>query len=346
VDCGKPDVASFFQQEIHRLKEVLRDRQSAAVPSNVSAVPSSAARPATREQIVRELLQTEASYAQSLGEVKRNIMLPLLEHIEKGELGLQDVTKEQVRTMFRNLTVLADFHALFLAELQAAAYLSSVFIKHRKTMTLLYNTYVSSYEKSARAISKLANGNAAFRAFITSKQECLRNLTLLAHLIMPVQRLPRYVLLLQKLSELTAEDHMEQEGFQEALAVVKSLAEDANEHKRAVENVTKLLEIQSAQGSSGLAIDIVDASRELLRQRILGFTSDVKGLSTPEQCTVYLFNDLLLWTHKSAIRGYVKLKELTFAHSFTFHGFLKGVLTLERIKKLPDEIQRCIAPCT
>ena len=113
------------------------------------------------------------------------------------------------------------------------------------------------------------------------------------------------MLLLQKISDLTPVGHAEHTSVQEALATVKDITDSANEHKRAVENVTKLLEIEAAHKRNGpTSFNLISADRELLCQKIIGFADDLKKMTSPEQFTVYLFNDMLLWTHKGTFKGH------------------------------------------
>jgi hypothetical protein len=60
---------------------------------------------------------------------------------------------------------------------------------------------------------------------------------------MPIQRIPRYVLLLEDLAKQTPEDHVDHTNLIDALARMKAIAKLINEKKREAESFTKLVEI-------------------------------------------------------------------------------------------------------
>lgn len=63
-------------------------------------------------------------------------------------------------------------------------------------------------------------------------------------LIMPVQRLPRYVMLIQDLFNFTAKNHPDFEDLQLALKKMKDVAGYVNERKREAENLNQVSNIQ------------------------------------------------------------------------------------------------------
>ncbi len=68
------------------------------------------------------------------------------------------------------------------------------------------------------------------------------------YLIQPVQRIPRYVLLLEDIKNLTPPNHPDYENFGKLLPKIISIATDVNEKKREfeenVENQGKVVELQ------------------------------------------------------------------------------------------------------
>jgi hypothetical protein len=69
-------------------------------------------------------------------------------------------------------------------------------------------------------------------------------------LIMPVQRLPRFILLLQSLSEKTLSSHPDHSFIQVALSVLSSLVESVEETIKQEENLQKIYSIQKRLGVS------------------------------------------------------------------------------------------------
>ena len=64
------------------------------------------------------------------------------------------------------------------------------------------------------------------------------------HLILPVQRVTRYVMLLGDLVRHTEESHPDYQNLQAALVVIRKLSADVNEAKGKEESMTKRFEIQ------------------------------------------------------------------------------------------------------
>ena len=64
------------------------------------------------------------------------------------------------------------------------------------------------------------------------------------HLILPVQRVTRYVLLLQDLLKNTETTHPDYGNIVQALDMVRRLSAEVNEAKRKEESMTKLFQIQ------------------------------------------------------------------------------------------------------
>ena len=64
------------------------------------------------------------------------------------------------------------------------------------------------------------------------------------HLILPIQRVTRYVMLLTDLIKHTEPTHPDLQNLQAALEVIRKLSADVNEAKRKEESMTKLFQIQ------------------------------------------------------------------------------------------------------
>ena len=75
----------------------------------------------------------------------------------------------------------------------------------------------------------------------------------MSYLIMPVQRVPRYELLLRELMRYTPESHAERLTLCAALTKIQSIAHHINASARHAQEMSKLIEIQNSisQGSSG-----------------------------------------------------------------------------------------------
>jgi hypothetical protein len=133
--------------------------------------------------------------------------------------------------------------------------------------------------------------NRKFSDFIekTEKDPRLQNQKLEAFLILPVQRIPRYRLLLEQLLKYTPEDHPDYPIVKEALNKICELAMYNNEAIRARENMNKIMEIM---------MQIEPTSRvDLLAEKDRRF---VKEAPLQRQCrqVIYLLFEVT-WTNCS-----------------------------------------------
>lgn len=122
------------------------------------------------------------------------------------------------------------------------------------------------------------------------RDENCRGLSFDAYLIMPVQRIPRYVLLLQDLLNNTAKEHLDYDNIAGALGRVKDFANYINVSKRQTENVEKLRAIQDKLTSE--AESIVKEGRKFVREG----AAEVKDKKKNIKAQLYLLSDLLLMT--------------------------------------------------
>ncbi len=91
-------------------------------------------------------------------------------------------------------------------------------------------------------------------------------LELSAFLIMPVQRVPRYNLLLKDLFKHTWTDHLDYENLKQAVAKVQDIAGFLNEKKREAENMAALTELaQTISGNPPVCHTFREISRKMDR---------------------------------------------------------------------------------
>ena len=121
-------------------------------------------------------------------------------------------------------------------------------------------------------------------------------LDLNSFLIMPVQRVPRYVLLLDAILKYTPHSHPEYPSLLQALDSIKAVATYVNEGKRHAENVSKLVDVQDRVSGSGVP-QLVEPFRRFIREGIMNRISVGLLSSTlrEKKSVFFLFSDLLLW---------------------------------------------------
>jgi hypothetical protein len=111
---------------------------------------------------------------------------------------------------------------------------------------------------------------------------------------MPVQRVPRYELLLRELIGVTEHDHRDYANLTKAMELVKSVAAAINDSKREADGLMKIAAVQETLEGLPGAFSLLVAGRKLVRQgELLRDRPDAA-----QNCYVYLFSDALLVTQK------------------------------------------------
>jgi len=130
-------------------------------------------------------------------------------------------------------------------------------------------------------------------------------LELTSYLIMPIQRLPRYVLLLQELVNHTRTDHPDYQNLKSALDKMQDVADYVNDKKRMAENLNGVLTIQSHL--TGEIKSLAKPHRRYVRQGPLVLIEGEKKYTR----YLFLFNDILIVTRRKeggTIGTYLKMR--------------------------------------
>jgi hypothetical protein len=135
--------------------------------------------------------------------------------------------------------------------------------------------------------------NPAFVEFIENglKQKVIGGRDFFDFLIMPIQRVPRYVLLLSELLKYTPPDQPDHEDLKSALAMMKESAERINQAMRDVENKIKALDIQDRV--TGKLMNLQNPPRQFVKEGYM-ILSSREGKEKKRY--LFLFHDLLLET--------------------------------------------------
>jgi len=198
-----------------------------------------------RGRLIDEILSTEKSYVESLSVLINCFIQPLKSAQFRKALGIAD---HDNASLFSNVETIYSLHCSFLSKLIAGKEennLFEVFLKNADFLKI-YTDYVSKYDTQCIRTLQHLSKNKKFQLFLeeTMVDERVRGQTLTAFLIMPVQRIPRYEMLLNNVLKLTAEDHTDFAALRMACDKLKAIACHVNENKRLVENMDKVYRIQ------------------------------------------------------------------------------------------------------
>eukprot|EP01123_Difflugia_compressa_P013702 TRINITY_DN650_c0_g4_i2.p1 TRINITY_DN650_c0_g4~~TRINITY_DN650_c0_g4_i2.p1 ORF type:complete len:444 (-),score=125.28 TRINITY_DN650_c0_g4_i2:59-1390(-) len=245
-----------------------------------------------RTHIAKEILSTETTYVNTLRNIANVWVVPLMEAITK---KLQPVISvEDINAIFSNAAEILAIHEEMVSEFQKridnwneTQLIGDIFLKNAVALTL-YTTYVNNYDQSMMTIERLLK-NKDFSKFVSERSETKANIILPSLLIQPIQRIPRYRLLLEDLAKHTWISHPDYTNLQIALDHIKVVSADIDEQKGKYENRSRLSEIQREIGKKYQIKD-----REILSEGTVEI-----GQKTVQYCLTP--NYLIIWTKPGGI---------------------------------------------
>lgn len=246
-------------------------------------------------RIAQEIIATEETYILALKNLKKKIIAPLLEPPYISQIPPQ--FQPALRSIIGNLRPIIATNKQLLRTLRQRTSklgvwywgqdLGSVFFNFAEYLKQ-YTFFINDYNKNLELLRYLDNHCPdVSKMFTQAAAECNR-LDFPSLLIQPIQRIPRYVMLLSDLLKRTGAEHPHYARLLEARDKLSFIADHINLGKAEAENRAVLLQIQ--EKCEGLD-NIVDPHRKFVREGQLNFL--VRGTET-KPCYIFLFNDLML----------------------------------------------------
>ncbi|XP_016949537.1 protein vav isoform X1 [Drosophila biarmipes] len=182
-----------------------------------------------RDYVIRELIDTESNYLDVLTALKTKFMGPLERHLNQDEL----------RLIFPRIRELADIHTRFLDKLResltpnAKVKMAQVFLEFREPF-LIYGEYCSCLLGAIDYLADVCKKNQIIDQLV---QKCERDynvgkLQLRDILSVPMQRILKYHLLLDKLVKETSPMHDDYRSLERAKEAMIDVSQYINEVKR------------------------------------------------------------------------------------------------------------------
>ncbi|KAL6070868.1 Dbly domain-containing protein [Balamuthia mandrillaris] len=287
-----------------------------------------------RQQVVHEILYSEKEYVRNL-KVIIDLYLDVLESQHEGGEEML-ITPKQVKQIFSCVRIIYQLNEKFYNDLKkeveggnARDSLGQLFIELASYLKM-YSTYVNNYDEAIRILMELRMNNPEWKNF-TAKQRALpesRNLSLEDYLIQPVQRVPRYRLLLQEVVKHSPQHGKDYENLCKALEEMEKLANFLNEAKHSAENLAQMFTLQAVIQNYPRAHTLVQPGRKLLKQGIILVLQENKKRSVYRY--LFLFTDFLMIT-KQQKDTYNFKEEFLFSHTHLVH--LPDTLDYDNEKK-------------
>jgi len=293
-ESDKEALNKELEEEERRKKEEEQKRQAEELRKKEEK------RKEMRSNVAKELFETEKSYVDKLNTLVEVFKQPM------GHSAA--ITADQINKIFSNVETLRNFNVLLLQDLEKImsswtddSQLGSVFLRMADFLKL-YIIFINNYSQSLETV----NHCKQHPQFCTLLEACERNprcsaLDLPSLLIMPVQRIPRYILLLTEIYKHTPSTHPDYAKLGQALTKVKEVAVHINEAKREAELELRLYDL--SKSIDHLTEPLIRPARKLILEGELKQKPKAASLSDAwELVTLFLFNDVLIQTKKKSKR--------------------------------------------
>ncbi|KAH7885715.1 hypothetical protein F5I97DRAFT_1808565 [Phlebopus sp. FC_14] len=268
-------------------------------------------RHAKRAKIIAEFYATEKSYLDGLDLVYNHFLTPILASLDTPKPLL---TRNEITTLFSNFIDIWNFHHTFFAALSALLHppsatsssassstpFSSLLLAHFPYLSL-YSPFITAFPTSLAFLSSVSGPsmtNAAFTTFLRTQEAhpaCAR-LRLSDYLLTPVQRCPRYLLLLKDLLNATDPAEAEWGRLQDARALVEKITTSLNTSLAAHAKSLALLSLQrNTRDLPPVLTPLVVPGRELLKRGTLTRQAGEGEGGWRKSFEFLLLSDYLLW---------------------------------------------------
>lgn len=238
-----------------------------------------------RKEIISEFLETELKYGQDLKIIHDEFYRPMQ------IAGL--LNKDQINGIFSNLDELIMAHCRFAERLQAASVqaqaigdtdyntvnIGKLFVESAD-MLHTFESYCIRQAAAACLLARLAKEKELLRIFLRVSQmenTLLRRMNLAAFLMVPVQRVTKYPLLLNRLYKVTAYHHKDREALRDAQLKVELHLEHINQQTKGISATNKIwrrisnLSGQTGTGGGGSGSGGTSSKRGLISAEDIGY---------------------------------------------------------------------------
>lgn len=268
-----------------------------------------------RNEIAKEVLTTEEKYVKSL-----EILLKIYKENMKA-LGEDVIPSNKLRSIFTDIEVIRGYNDLMLKNIRKrmefwyseGQRLGDIFLQFTDFLRV-YTAYVNNYNSIANTIQELSQNPVVNKMLQECRSDPLtQGLEIQSFLIMPIQRIPRYVLLLNDLFKFTPKEHPDYDNLSVALKKMEDVAKYVNQKKKEAENLLGVSTVVSHLVGLDNPTDFNQPHRRYVRQGPLQESENANlTLKTLKIRYIFLFNDCIISTkEQTGVLG--KRKTLTTA---------------------------------
>jgi len=255
-----------------------------------------------RVDIIKELVNTEQVYLDGIKELYKVFLEPVSEILNE----------QEKLTLLNYIPQIIDLSSNLLQEFREANNIAKIFLtvgQHLK----IYSRYLVNYTDMCVLVRDLEHQRKFTRY---CKKNDIRSKVFYSSCILPVQRGPRYILLLKELRKKTQTDHPMVKDLDNAIAFMDDICHTINKHGKTIEKQHHLFRISSTIKENSLKENgiwpLVKPARTLIREgTILCYESALKKKDHKKQniSSVHLVkakgvlcNDILLIISKQKVK--------------------------------------------
>ncbi|KAM6171999.1 rho guanine nucleotide exchange factor 17 isoform 1-T1 [Erethizon dorsatum] len=290
-----------------------------------------------RKHVTMTLLDTEQSYVESLRTLMQGYMQPLKQP-ENSLLCDPSLVDE----IFDQIPELLEHHEQFLeqvrhcvqtwhAQQKVGALLVQSFSKD--VLVNIYSAYIDNFLNAKDAVRVAKETRPAFLKFLEqSMRENKEKQALSDLMIKPVQRIPRYELLVKDLLKHTPEDHPDHPLLLDAQRNIKQVAERINKGVRSAEEAERHARVlQEIEAHIEGMEDLQAPLRRFLRQEMV---TEVKAIGGKKDRSLFLFTDLIVCTTLKRKSGSLRRSSMSL---YTAASVIDTASKYKMLWKLPLE---------
>jgi hypothetical protein len=260
-----------------------------------------------RQKICAEILSTEESYIRGLTTLDR--------YYRTGFASAGVKEKDQTVVFSTIAQILALHNDTILPQLQlrctpqapvktrwCVAQVFIDFLSHYH----LYSSFVNNYETALRLVAKLRKEKKQLEEVFDNARVLkeTNGLDFFSLYITIVQRLPRYLLLLEDLRKHTPDSEKEYQLLNKAITNLSTAATEINERKAAFESMNELAQLANEIGALPIKLDT--PGRRLVASDELRATHGKKKPSEFSPARFWLFNDCVVVARRNLLGAIAK----------------------------------------
>jgi hypothetical protein len=268
--------------------------------------------PELKKLAVSEFFETERAYLENMMTLQSDFFARLQARVHlQGVSTIIDET--DIYLLFNNLDAICELHTLMFndmknlnAEHRLDRNIGRVLRKYGKKFKNVYTPYVKDYEASLRLVNQQRKKNPAFQDFIRVSEFCT-NKSFESLRAEPIQRLPRYVLMLENLLSHLSPDSEERKDLEYALSICREACGYAEATMKVAQASRRVHEISRTVSSK---VKLTKRGRYCIKESDMLVSDDADPKNRFTNYFVFLFNDAIAYSTMGQGSKAPKLKEI------------------------------------